>query len=162
MMNTEAPSNGQHEPGEARDHRRGAANQDHEQDRSAQSNDKSDRPAKDKKQSLFHRPGVIIVAALLALIAIGYGAFTMFRPFTHETTDDAFVDVHIVSVAPKIAGHVATVHVNDNQSVKKGDVLVEIDPRDFQVALAQAKANLAKEKVTQVHEDHSAHGRLRN
>jgi len=58
--------------------------------------------------------------------------------------------VHFVSVAPKIAGRVAVVHVDDNQLVKKGDVLVEIDPRDFQVALAQAKANLAKDKATQV------------
>jgi membrane fusion protein (multidrug efflux system) len=53
-------------------------------------------------------------------------------------------------VAPKIAGRVAVVHVDDNQLVKKGGVLVEIDPRDFQVALAQAKANLAKDKATQV------------
>src|SRR6202011_1075574 len=54
------------------------------------------------------------------------------------------------SVAPKIAGRVAIVHVDDNQLVKKGDVLVEIDPRDFQIALAQAKANLAKDKATQI------------
>src|SRR5438046_5872068 len=73
----------------------------------------------------------------------------MFHSFTHETTDDAFVDVHTVSVAPKVAGHVAVVGVDDNQLVKKGDVLVEIDPRDFQVALAQAKANLARDKTTQ-------------
>src|SRR5206468_1158983 len=64
--------------------------------------------------------------------------------------DDAFVDVHTVSVAPKVAGHVAVVRVDDNQLVKKGDVLVEIDPRDFQVALAQAKANLARDKATQI------------
>ena len=72
----------------------------------------------------------------------------MFHSFTHETTDDAFIDVHFVSVAPKIAGRVSVVHVDDNQLVKKGDVLVEIDPRDFQIALAQAKANLAKDKAT--------------
>src|SRR5438128_10070752 len=72
----------------------------------------------------------------------------MFHSFTHESTDDAFIDVHFVSVAPKIAGHVAAVHVDDNQLVKKGDVLVEIDPSDFQVALAQARANLAKDKAT--------------
>jgi len=74
----------------------------------------------------------------------------MFQSFTHESTDDAFIDVHYVSVAPKIAGRVTAVHVDDNQLVKKGDILVEIDPRDFQVALAQAKANLAKDKATLV------------
>jgi membrane fusion protein (multidrug efflux system) len=77
-------------------------------------------------------------------------ARSLFHSFTHETTDDAFVDVHTVSVAPKVAGHVAVVRVDDNQLVKKGDVLVEIDPRDFQVALAQAKANLARDKATQI------------
>ena len=71
-------------------------------------------------------------------------AFVLVHSFTHESTDDAFIDVHFVSVAPKIAGRVAMVNVDDNQLVKKGDVLVEIDPRDFQVALERAKANLAK------------------
>jgi len=70
-------------------------------------------------------------AAALAIAGIGYGGIVMFHSFTHETTDDAFVDVHTVSVAPKVAGHVAVVRVDDNQLVKKGDVLVEIDPRDF-------------------------------
>jgi membrane fusion protein (multidrug efflux system) len=77
----------------------------------------------------------------------------MFHSFTHEATDDAFIDVHTVSVAPKVAGHVAVVRVDDNQLLKKGDILVEIDPRDFQVALAQAKANLAKDKATQIQAD---------
>ncbi len=86
-------------------------------------------------------------AAALAIAGIGYGGIVMFHSFTHETTDDAFVDVHTVSVAPKVAGHVAVVRVDDNQLVKKGD---EIDPRDFQVALAQAKANLARDKATQI------------
>ena len=96
---------------------------------------------------------MIIAAAALAIAGIGYGAFAMFHSFTHETTDDAFVDVHTVSVAPKIAGQVAVVRVDDNQLLKKGDILVEIDPRDFQVALAQAKANLAKDKATQIQTD---------
>src|SRR5260370_8701001 len=74
----------------------------------------------------------------------------MFHSFTHETTDDAFVDVHTVSVAPKVAGHVAVVRVDDNQLVKKGHVLVDIDPRDFQLALAQPKANLARDKATHI------------
>ncbi len=91
----------------------------------------------EKKRSLFRRPGVIVAAAALAIAGIGYGGIVMFHSFTHETTDDAFVDVHTVSVAPKVAGHVAVVRVDDNQLVKKGDVLVEIDPRDFQVAYKQ-------------------------
>jgi membrane fusion protein (multidrug efflux system) len=91
---------------------------------------------------------VILAAAALAIAGIGYGAFAMFHSFTHESTDDAFVDAHIILTAPKIAGRVAAVHINDNQDVKKGDLLVEIDPADAEAALAQAKGNLAKAQAT--------------
>jgi len=72
----------------------------------------------------------------------------MFHSFTHETTDDAFVDVHTVSVAPKSCRPCGSGACGRQSIGQKGDVLVEIDPRDFQVALAQAKANLARDKAT--------------
>ena len=149
MMKTEAPTNGEKSL-EVKEHRRFDTADNHEQKNSASSDGAGDSSGPDKKRSLFRRPGVIFAIGVLAIVAIGYGGFAVFHSFTHETTDDAFIDVHFVSVAPKIAGRVAVVHVDDNQLVKKGDVLVEIDPRDFQVALAQAKANLAKDKATQV------------
>lgn len=102
-----------------------------------------------EKKSLFRRPGVIIGITAVATVGIIYGATLVFHSLTHESTDDAFVDTHVVSVAPKIAGRLSAVHVRDNQVVKKDEVLVEIDPRDFQVALAQAKANLAKDQATE-------------
>src|SRR5437763_10508041 len=147
MMKTEISTNGE-APIEAREHRRATITQDHKRIGSAHRDELSNRAGEEKKRALFRRPGVIVAAAALTIAGIGYGAFAMFHSFTHETTDDAFIDVHFVSVAPKIAGHVAAVHVDDNQLVKKGDVLVEIDPSDFQVALARAKANLAKDKAT--------------
>jgi membrane fusion protein (multidrug efflux system) len=147
MMKTEISSNGA-APIETNGDRRGTVTQDYRRTSSARLDEAKNHSGEQKKRSLFHRPGVIVAAAALVLVGIGYGAFAMFHSFTHETTDDAFIDVHFVSVAPKIAGHVAAVHVDDNQLVKKGDVLVEIDPSDFQVALARAKANLAKDKAT--------------
>ena len=147
MMKTEISTNGE-APIEAREHRRATITQDHKRTGSAHLDEPSNRSGEEKKRSLFRRPGVIVAAAALAIAGIGYGGIVMFHSFTHETTDDAFVDVHTVSVAPKVAGHVAVVRVDDNQLVKKGDVLVEIDPSDFQVALAQARANLAKDKAT--------------
>ena len=60
-----------------------------------------------------------------------------------ESTDDAQVDGHITPVSSKIYGRVAEVLVLDNQPVKAGQVLVKIDPRDYQAALDQAKAQLA-------------------
>src|SRR5437763_2219650 len=147
MMKTEISTNGE-APIEAREHRRATITQDHKRTGSAHLDEPSNRSGEERKRSLFRRPGVIVAAAALAIAGIGYGGIVMFHSFTHETTDDAFVDVHTVSVAPKVAGHVAVVRVDDNQLVKKGDVLVEIDPSDFQVALAQARANLAKDKAT--------------
>ena len=110
-------------------------------------------PGAPEKRSLFQRPRVIMGMAALAIVAIVFGAIVIFHMLTHETTDDAFIDAHFVSVAPKIAGRVATVNANDNQLVKKGDVLVEIDPRDFEAALAQARANLAKDKANEIQAD---------
>jgi membrane fusion protein (multidrug efflux system) len=89
---------------------------------------------------LFHRPLVIIAAALVAIAGIIYGAFGMFHSFTHESTDDAFIDAHIIAIAPKISGRVTAVHVDDNQQVKKGDPLVDIDPADAEAVLAQKRA----------------------
>jgi membrane fusion protein (multidrug efflux system) len=149
MMKTEVPTNGELPISKTTEHRRAAVIQDYDENRSARHNAEASS-GKDKKRSLFRRPSVIVATAALVIVGIGYGGFATFHSFTHESTDDAFIDVHFVSVAPKIAGRVAVVHVDDNQLVKKGDLLVEIDPRDFQVALAQAKANLAKDKATQV------------
>ena len=149
MMKTEVPTNGELPISKTAEHRRTTVIQDDDENRSARI-DAGASSGKDKKRSLFLRPSVIVATAALLIAAIGYGGFAAFHSFTHESTDDAFIDVHFISVAPKIAGRVAVVRVDDNQLVKKGDVLVEIDPRDFQVALAQAKANLAKDKATQV------------
>jgi membrane fusion protein (multidrug efflux system) len=151
-VKAEFPTNGELPIPKQREPRRGTIIQDHDENR-LPSFDAGDPSAKEKKRSLFRRPGVIIAAAVLAIVGIAYGSFAMFHSFTHESTDDAFIDVHFVSVAPKVAGRVAVVHVDDNQLVKKGDVLVEIDPDDFQVALAQAKANVAKDKAAQIQSD---------
>src|ERR1700758_4059016 len=152
MMKTEVPTNGEREV--YRERRHTAVTLDPKGNGSARFDEQGNRFGEEKKKrSLFRRPGVIVAAAAVAIAGIGYGSFAMFHSFTHESTDDAFIDVHFVSVAPKIAGRVAVVHVDDNQFVNKGDVLVEIDPRDFQIALAQAKANLAKDKATQIQAD---------
>jgi len=148
-MKTEFPTNGELPIPKEREHRRGIAIQDHHDNRSDHV-DAEDSSAKEKKQSLFRRPGVIIAAAALAIIGVGYGAFAMFHSFTHESTDDAFVDAHIILTAPKIAGRVAAVHITDNQDVKKGDLLVEIDPADAEASLAQAKAKLGHDEAAQL------------
>ena len=78
--------------------------------------------------------GVILLAALL-------GLYLYFH--NRESTDDAQVDGHITPIAAKIYGRVAKVQVNDNQAVKAGQILVQLDPADYQAALDQAKGALA-------------------
>jgi membrane fusion protein, multidrug efflux system len=77
----------------------------------------------------------------LVLIAVLIGLFLYYR--NRESTDDAQVDGHITPIASKIYGRVAQVLVDDNQPVKAGQVLVKVDPRDYQASLDQAKAQLA-------------------
>ena len=82
---------------------------------------------------------LVIIAGLAALGAWYY--FVAFRPY--ETTDDAFVDGRAIQISPRIAGHVTQLLVTDNQRVKKDDLLLQIDRRDYEVRLEAARANLA-------------------
>jgi len=67
---------------------------------------------------------------------------------SYESTDDAQADVHLYPVSARVAGYVVHVNVDDNQWVEEGTVLVEIDPKDYEVAVAQAQANLSNAEAT--------------
>lgn len=86
-----------------------------------------------------------IFFVVLALVAIGVTLFWLYsRQF--ETTDDAQVDAHMNAVSARIDGTVTHVYVEENQMVRVNDPLVDLDPRDFQVALDQALAQLAQSR----------------
>ncbi len=85
------------------------------------------------------RGAVIGAAAVLAIAVVGLLAYYHNR----VSTDDAQVDGHVVPIASKIYGTVADVLIKDNQQVKAGQVLIRIDPRDYQARVDQAKAALA-------------------
>jgi len=90
------------------------------------------------------RPIVLpLVIALAGLAAVGGGVMWWLAARDYESTDDAFIDVHMVRVAPQVAGRVAAVPVDDNQTVVAGQLLVKIDPAPLQAKLAQAVANQA-------------------
>jgi membrane fusion protein (multidrug efflux system) len=84
----------------------------------------------------------ILLPVLVALAVIGGGTTYALSAGT-ETTDDAQVEGHVANVSPRIGGQVKKVLITDNQEVKAGDVLVELDDRDFVAKLASAKADLA-------------------
>src|SRR5215470_13397892 len=93
----------------------------------------------------FRRPLVLIPLALLVIA----GTVLLLLYFSsYESTDDAQVDVHLYPVSPRVSGYVIKVNVNDNQYVQAGTVLVEIDPKDYQVAVARAQADLANAEAT--------------
>ncbi len=84
---------------------------------------------------------IAIIIALVVLVVVG---FFVYRYFTsYESTDDAQVDGHINSISARITGHVTKLDIRDNQYVNAGDVLIEIDPSDYQVAYDRAKADFA-------------------
>ena len=88
---------------------------------------------------------LVLAAAVVVLV----GGFFLWRYLSsYESTDDAQADVHLYPVSARISGYVVRVNVDDNQWVQKGTVLVEIDPKDYEVAVAQAQANLASAEAT--------------
>lgn len=88
------------------------------------------------------RRWILVLGALLLAGAAAFAVFYILNAAKYESTDDAFIDGHITRVAPRVSGQVRAVHVEDNQLVKQGDLLVEIDPADYQVALERTQADL--------------------
>ncbi len=87
------------------------------------------------------RAPVIAAAAVAAAVAAGGYYWKFVAPY--ESTDDAFIEADVTPIAPQVAGRVSRVLVSDNQAVAKGEPLFQIDPRDYQAALDEARAELA-------------------
>jgi len=94
-----------------------------------------------KKKKTFMIVGVIIIIGLIA----GY-FYSGYRK-THVSTDDAFIDGDIHTIAAKINGTVKAIYVTDNQSVNKGDLLLEIDPADYSARFREASSSVSAEKA---------------
>jgi membrane fusion protein, multidrug efflux system len=92
------------------------------------------------KKKPSRRP-LYIVGAIIALGAILGAAYWLYTR-QYETTDDAFIEGNIVQINSKISSHIVKIQVRENQFVKKGDLLIELDPRDAEVKLEQARAHL--------------------
>jgi membrane fusion protein (multidrug efflux system) len=87
---------------------------------------------------------IVGFATLVIGVATAIYYFEYVAPY--ESTDDAFIEAHVTPIAPQVAGRVAQLLVQDNQEVKAGDLLLQIDPSDFQTKLDQERANLAASK----------------
>jgi membrane fusion protein (multidrug efflux system) len=103
----------------------------------------ADQPdAEVARRPFYKRRSILIAAAVVLLFGAIFGVRYWLYSRSHESTDDAFIDGHIIQVSPKASGYVAKIYVNDNQQVKAGDLIVELDARDYEVRLQQAKAAL--------------------
>ena len=94
-------------------------------------------PPRKKKYTLQIYGGV---AALILLVLVIIYYFYFIAPY--EDTDDAFIDGYVTLISPRVPGQVTKLLITDNEEVHTGDVLVEIDPRDYDASLALAKADL--------------------
>ena len=99
-----------------------------------------------RRASRRRRKLLILTVIAVVVVIAGVAAWRYFS--SYESTDDAQADVHLYPVSARVSGYVVRVNVDDNQWVEKGTVLVEIDPKDYEVAVAQAKANLANAEGT--------------
>jgi membrane fusion protein (multidrug efflux system) len=93
--------------------------------------------------AISRRAGLIVLAVLLLVVALGFYLSSLFV----VSTDDAFVAADTVTVVPKVPAYVTVLHVTDNSVFSKGELLVELDPRDYQVAVDNALADLASAKA---------------
>ena len=92
-----------------------------------------------------HRAIVVLAALVVVGALIGGGYWYLTR--NQESTDDAFIDGDVVHISPQLSGRIVASHITDNQRVQQGDLLIEIDPRDFIAARDQAAAALAVAKA---------------
>jgi len=97
-----------------------------------------------RRTSKLLRAGLLVAVVVLLIAAV-----VLWRYLSgYESTDDAQVDVHLYPVSARVSGYVVKVNVADNQYVNAGTVLVEIDPKDYEIALDKTRADLANAEAT--------------
>ena len=113
--------------------------------------DKKEDGDQGKKSGKFKRfitspLGIILLIALLAVLIVAGSALWHYEK-AHESTDDAYTTGHTHMVSPRVQGLVLERWVDDNQSVKAGDLLIKLDPRDYEVSLERAQASLEQSEA---------------
>ena len=99
---------------------------------------------KQASQAAKRRIWLTRLAIVVAVIALGYALWYFLIGRNHISTDNAYVNAEIAQVTPLISGQAIEVRVKDTQAVKRGDILVMLDPSNQKIAVAQAEAELAE------------------
>ena len=92
----------------------------------------------------------VFVPSITAIIFLICGIFYSIHTVYYKSTDDAFIEGHVITIAPRVSGPVLKLNIEDNQEVKKGDFLLEIDPKDYEAKLKETKAKLEEAKASLV------------
>ncbi|QSN64882.1 HlyD family secretion protein [Caballeronia sp. M1242] len=130
-------------PGAAKDDGKRESSEKNDQagnDDKAKNGDKTNGNGKEERKGPGKKP-LIILGIIVVVLAIG-ALVWWFMTRNQETTDDAYTDGDAVTIAPKVSGYVVAMNIDDNRFVHKGDLLIRIDPRDYQAQLDQANAQL--------------------
>ncbi|AVV37180.1 MULTISPECIES: HlyD family secretion protein [Pantoea] len=122
---------------------------DNATDKSRQSEENQDNDQQPERKRPGKKPLIILAVVVVVMLIVGF--WFWFSTRNIETTDDAFTEGDAVTIAPKASGYVVKLLVKDNQRVKKGDLLVEIDPSDNRAQREQANAQLGL-AVAQLHQ----------
>lgn len=88
----------------------------------------------------------VVIPVITAVIFVLLGIFGIVYSTFYQSTDDAFVEAHLTYFSPRVSGQIIELNVDDNVPIKKGEIIAQIDPRDYEVALENAKARLEKAK----------------
>lgn len=89
----------------------------------------------------------VLVPIITAVFFIIFGIFSLIYSSFYQSTDDAFVEAHLVYLSPRVSGQIIELNVDDNTLVKKGEIIAQIDPKDYETALNNALARLEKAKA---------------
>lgn len=122
---------------------------DNATDKNRQSDENKDNDQQPERKRPGKKPLIILAVVVVIMLIVGF--WFWFTTRNIETTDDAFTEGDAVTIAPKASGYVVKLLVNDNQRVRKGDLLVEIDPSDNRAQREQAQAQLGL-AVAQLHQ----------
>jgi membrane fusion protein (multidrug efflux system) len=100
------------------------------------------------KLAKLNSPRFLWPAGIALAVILFFGLGFLVDVFTHESTDDAFIAAHVVSIAPRISGQVSAVHVLDNELVRSNELLVQIDPADYAMTVAQKETAAAAQQAS--------------
>src|SRR5579883_263690 len=133
------------------DEKKQGEDKDKKPDDQQKKDDKKEEPKPPFRQRVMgwvQQHPIITILIVIGLIALAIGGYILWQYLqSYENTDDAQVDGHTIQVTSRINGVVTGVYVEDTQGVSKGQTVVDLDPRDYEVALEQARANLAQQQA---------------